>query len=121
MLGVACLTVLIIPSVTFGQSEGRCTVNGQEIPCPEAVQAIGKAAIGFGIFALVMGTVGIAATVFWIMMLVHAASKPIENKALWIVLMVITGIIGAIVYYFAVKRTFISPAATSVIPQVPHA
>jgi len=39
-------------------------------------------------------------------MLIHAVSKPIENKALWIIILVFTGVIGAIIYYFVVKRKF---------------
>jgi len=54
----------------------------------------------------VLFLVGIAAFIFWIVMLVHAASHPVENKAMWIILMVFTGVIGSLIYYFVVKRKF---------------
>lgn len=57
-------------------------------------------------FGLLIVAICIASVVFWIVMLVHAISKPIESKALWILILLLTGIIGAIVYYFAIKRDF---------------
>ena len=91
-------------------AQATCRVNGEEVPCGDVGRAIGGfLGLGIGIFIFI-AVVGIAATVFWIMMIVHAASHPIENKAIWIILMVLTGIIGAIVYYFVVKRKFSQPA-----------
>ena len=90
-------------------AQATCTVNGEEVPCEEVTKQIGGLlGFGIGIFIFIV-VVGIAATVFWIMMIVHAASHQIENKAIWIILMVLTGIIGAIVYYFMVKRKFSQP------------
>jgi predicted neutral ceramidase superfamily lipid hydrolase len=60
---------------------------------------------GIGAF-LVIIALGILATVFWIMMIVHAARHDVENKAMWVILMVFTGIVGALIYYFVVKRKF---------------
>lgn len=57
-------------------------------------------------FGLLIAGICVASLIFWIVMLVHAISKPIESKALWILIILLTGIIGAIVYYFAVKRDF---------------
>jgi len=39
-------------------------------------------------------------------MLVHAISKPIKSKALWILIILMFNALGALVYYFAVKREF---------------
>ncbi len=84
----------------------KCTVNGREVDCAElGNQVKGFLGWGIGIF-LVIAALGILATVFWIMMIVHAAQHNVENKAMWIVLMVLTGIVGALVYYFVVKRKF---------------
>jgi tetrahydromethanopterin S-methyltransferase subunit G len=57
-------------------------------------------------FGLLIAGICIAALVFWILMLIHAISKPIKSKALWILIILLFGILGAIVYYFAVKRDF---------------
>lgn len=110
----SALLALFALSNQLALAQATCTVNGEEVPCEGAIG--GFLGLGIGIF-IVMAVVGIAATVFWIMMIVHAASHPIQNKAIWIILMVLTGIIGALVYYFVVKRKFIQP----VIEQAPIA
>lgn len=49
----------------------------------------------------------ILCTIFWIVMLVDAARREYKNqddKILWILVIALTGIIGAGVYYFVVKR-----------------
>jgi len=85
---------------------GKCTVNGQEVDCAELGNKIkGFLGWGIGIFFVVVALV-IWATVFWIMMIVHAAKHDIEDKAMWVILMVFTGIVGALIYYFVVKRKF---------------
>ena len=84
----------------------KCTVNGQEVDCAELsnkIKGLGGWIIG-GFFVVV--AFGIWATVFWIMMIVHAAKHDIEDRAMWIILMVFTGIVGALIYYFVVKRKF---------------
>jgi membrane protein DedA with SNARE-associated domain len=64
----------------------------------------------FAIYFLIVGIcvlAGIAGTVIWILMLVDCAKRdfPKENdKLLWILIIVLAGAIGAIVYYFVVKR-----------------
>jgi hypothetical protein len=100
----ATLAGLMLPLATLAQS--ACKVNGKEIPC-EDVYKVAKPFIGLGIglFA-VFAIVGIFFTIFWIWMLIHAATKNIENKALWIILLIIFQGLAAIVYYFAVKRPF---------------
>src|SRR3990167_6666479 len=84
----------------------KCTVNGREVDCAELGNKV-KGFLGWGIGGfLVFFALGIWATVFWIMMIVHAAKYDVENKAMWIILMVFTGIVGALIYYFVVKRKF---------------
>lgn len=51
---------------------------------------------------------------FWIKMIIHAASKPIEHKTAWILVLVFLGWLGGIIYYFSVKRKFTE--ATPMIP-----
>ena len=91
-------------------ADGKCTVNGVEVDCDEAAENFGKgfgAFFGAGIaFVLIFFVVGILAFIFWIMMLVHAIKYPVDNKVLWIILMVIAGVLGSIIYYFAVKRHY---------------
>lgn len=87
-------------------AEGVCKVNGKDIPC-EDLYRTAKPFIGWGIGLLAFfALIGLLLTIFWIWMIVHAATKNIENKALWIIMLIIFGHLAAIVYYFAVKRPF---------------
>ena len=98
-------------------AQATCTVNGQEVPCEQA----GQAALGFlkyGIVGiLVFLVLWIWAFVFWIMMIVHAATHEAENKAMWIILMVFTSIVGALIYYFVVKRPMGKQGPTPAVPK----
>ncbi len=87
-------------------AQAKCTVNGREVPCEELGKQI-KGFLGGGlVFFLVVAAILIWAMVFWIMMIVHVARHEVQNKAVWIILMVLTGIVGALIYYFVVKRKF---------------
>ena len=49
----------------------------------------------------------ILAFVFWIFMLIDAAKRNFKadsDKIIWVLIIVFLGIIGAIVYYFVIKR-----------------
>lgn len=106
----AMLSSLVLGLVSVANqvalAAAKCTVNGQEVDCAELGNKI-KGFLGWGIggFFLV-AALGIWAMVFWIMMIVHAAKHDVESKAMWIILMVFTGIVGALIYYFSVKRKF---------------
>ena len=117
--------ILVVPGLTLAQEiggpgdlpvdagdfedlldSGTCTVNGVEVPCEELTNDI-KGFLGAGIAIVVVSLlVGLVAFIFWIMMLVHAIKYPIDSKPLWIILIIITGVLGAIIYYFAVKRGY---------------
>ena len=102
ILGLVAL--LAVPFLAFAQS--TCTLNGQEVPC-DSLPVKALFGLGIGLF-IVMFAVGIVALVFWIKMLIHAVKNPIEHKPLWIIILLLFGIIGAIIYYFAVKKSFIA-------------
>ena len=50
------------------------------------------------------GLIGLAATVFWVLMIIHAATHNIPNKLIWVLILIFTGIVGALIYYFIVAR-----------------
>jgi len=82
--------VLGLMSVTnqVALAAAKCTVNGQEVDCAELGNKIkGFLAWGIGGFLLIAALV-IWATVFWIM------------------------IVGALIYYFLVKRKFANSASS---------
>lgn len=60
--------------------------------------------VGVGILGIVFTIIVILLIAFWIWMLVHAIVHDIEDKPVWILVLWIMNIVGAIVYYFAVKR-----------------
>lgn len=92
------------PFIPLALADSGCTLNGEEIPCDELWNAA-QPFLALGIpLLLFMLALGLAGTVFWIMMIVHAATHDIKDKAMWIILMIFTGIIGALIYYFVVKR-----------------
>ena len=68
----------------------------------------------FGIFGIFFAVLWIAIVglmivglVFWILMLVDVAkrdfAKP-DEKTVWLLVVILAGIIGAIIYYFVVKK-----------------
>jgi len=66
-------------------------------------------ALGLGILAFIFSIIAIfiLAFIFWIFMIVDCAKRKFKNdsdKIVWILILVFLGIIGAIVYYFVVKR-----------------
>ena len=64
--------------------------------------------LGIFIFGMVLTFIGliIFLTILWILMIVDAAQRDFKNKderVIWILLLVFLGVLGAIIYYFAVK------------------
>lgn len=95
-----------------------CKVNGQVVPCEQVWNSF-KWLAGAGIgLVIVLFLVGILAFVFWLLMLIDAIKRDIEHKPVWILILLLTGIIGAIIYYFAVKRKtrMAPPPATPIAP-----
>jgi hypothetical protein len=60
---------------------------------------------GFGIFACFFWLLGLAATVFWIWMLVDVlvSNLPTNEKILWALVIIFTTIIGALIYFFVAR------------------
>ena len=51
-----------------------------------------------------MCLLGIALIAFWIWMLVDCIQRDFKDKVLWILIILLTQTLGAIIYYFVVKR-----------------
>jgi len=80
---------------------------------PSTIATTGEATAGFlfilifMIIWLVLLVLGILATIFWIFMIIDVAKRKFKNendRVLWILVVILAGIIGAIVYYFVVKK-----------------
>ena len=70
-------------------------------------------ATGFGIvfffifMVLAIIALSILAFIFWIFMIIDVAKRDFKkenDKILWILVIVLAGIIGALIYYFVIKK-----------------
>jgi uncharacterized membrane protein len=65
------------------------------------------AIFAFFLIPLFFIAIGIASLVFWIIMLIDVVKRDFrkeDDKILWVLVVVLAGVIGAIIYYFVVKR-----------------
>lgn len=89
----------------------------QLVPVAQATSSAGKVAVaGFAVvfiiimllFQVVIWGLAIASLVFWIFMLIDVVQR--ENwenendKTTWILVVVLAGAIGALIYYFSVRK-----------------
>lgn len=59
------------------------------------------------LFYFLIFAIAIASFIFWIIMLVDVIRREFpkeDEKIVWILIVVLTGIIGALIYYFMIKR-----------------
>jgi len=104
--------------ISIALAQATCTVNGQEVPCPEISGLF--AGLGIGIIIL-FAAVSLLSLVIWLVNLIHAIRYPVDSKAVWIIIMLIFGVLGAVIYYFAVKRPYDSGAKMVQPPTPPPA
>lgn len=103
---VSILISLLLSAGYFVSAKMECSLDGEEIPCDVMGEAA-KWIFGAGLIAVVISLIFfLAGTVLWISMIAHASSRPIENKKFWIAFIILFGAIGAVIYYFTVKRKF---------------
>jgi prolipoprotein diacylglyceryltransferase len=70
------------------------------------------AALFFGLFwiffCILYFVIVFGGAIFWVFMLVDAVQrenyKNKDDKTIWIIVLALTGLIGAAIYYFAIKR-----------------
>jgi len=73
--------------------------------------AAGALVGGFIIFFVFLWIVFIGAAIFafviWILMLVDVAKRQFKqenDKIMWLLIVILTGIVGALIYYFMIKK-----------------
>jgi hypothetical protein len=103
------LSLLIIAQTVAAQ----CTVNGEDVPC-EQLWA-GLASIGW-IFAII-GIIVVIGTAFWIWMFIDCIKRDFKDKTLWIILLLLTNSLGAIIYFFVVKNKK-APSQPALAPKI---
>ncbi len=101
----------VLGSTIFGGTSllasayANCTVNGKPVPCDQFFGKMSSFVFGFGsLFFLVFFILLIASFIFWIRMLIDSIKRDYDNKPVWILILLVTGLLGAIAYYFAVKK-----------------
>ena len=82
------------------------------------------------LFVLLFLGIGLTSTVFWIWMIIHCACGRFPNdteKIIWLIVIILLGIIGAIIYFFARKAAVdgfkdatICPGCKLVKPKTPQ-
>ena len=105
-----------VVAASYSSWSASCTVNGKVVDCVELwnqVKWVVKTGIGILLGLLFLWFIF---AIFWIVMLVHIFSNPIPNKLLWILVVAFLSPIGAIVYYFAIKRTYQNGGVTNQNP-----
>lgn len=98
ILPFASLFVFFSNVALFAAS--RCTVNGQEIPCDQFWDQFGWL---FVILYVVLGVVGLGMLLFWAWMLIDCVKRDFKDKPLWILIILLGQVIGAVVYLIVVK------------------
>jgi hypothetical protein len=116
-LSLLASSLYIGPFVSAALAKSQCVVNGKEVPCSELGKSLGIfVGMGIGVIAIIF-IIGILLTIFWILMLIDCVKREVEYKPVWILVLLLTGCIGAVVYYFAVKRR--AGKQSNTIPQTP--
>lgn len=101
---VSLVLIALVSLTNIAQAQSNCVVNGRQVPCDQVFDQAGRAlGWAFGAMAIFF-VVGVLAFIFWLWMLIHVAIHKIENQVVWVLIIVFTGIIGAIIYYFVVKK-----------------
>jgi uncharacterized metal-binding protein len=93
---------LLMLAATFAAAQSNGT---NAAPIAGAILAM----FGLGIAAflsviLIIVVLAVLATAFWIWMLIDCAQRESENRVAWILIIVFLHVLGALVYYFVVKR-----------------
>ncbi len=82
-------------------------VSAQNAPSPQAVAgAVTEIAAGMMLVVVLMFVIGILALIFWIFMLIDCVKRKFSNetdKVVWVLIIALLGIIGALVYYFVLR------------------
>jgi hypothetical protein len=110
-----------VPSAIAPTPAARPTVTAEATLTPSETRLLVGLAGGALVFALVAGLVALLLTAFWLWMIVDVIGRPMAGKPLWLAVVILAGWIGAIVYYFGVRRSAgASTAVTApVVPVVP--
>lgn len=109
---VSLLLFLLSSQLVLAQA--TCTVNGREVPCPNVSGWI-------LLIPVIMFGIGIVLFAFWLWMLIDAIMNQKEDKAMWVILIILLSVLGAIIYYFTQKRKRKTVPTAPTTPTTPQA
>lgn len=82
------------------------TTTTQQLSPEEAQKVLtGFLALGIPMF-LIAGVISLGSFIIWIVALVHAISNDIQNKALWIIGMIVIGPLISLIYLLTEKKSY---------------
>ncbi len=90
-----------------GVTTANCTVNGQSVPCDQALNAVGSVLGAFGWIFGVLALLAVVGGIFWLWMLIDCLKRDFKkdaDKILWALAIFFLNILGAILYFFIVKN-----------------
>lgn len=99
------VTSLLIPNAyVFAQSN-------------QAQVSLGRVGSNVALTVIPFFVLFIALTIFWVMMLIDCIRRDFKDKVVWVLLFLFFGYLGAILYYFLVKRKNITNSPTLQSPR----
>ncbi len=109
------LTVRVAAQPEPISTHATCKLNWQEVNCAQMAEAA-KSWLSIGLWGfLIFWVLFLLGGIFWLVMLIHAISNPIPNKAVWIIVIFFGSLFGAIIYYFVIKKRH----TVVLVPSVP--
>ena len=95
-------------------ANANCTINGEPADCGDTLRILGYIFVPLAIIGLVM-------FVFWIISLVHVIKNDVNNRTMWIILLILFGGFAGIAYFFAVRRPYNNNKGTANVAVPPSA
>ncbi len=90
-----------------GTATANCTVNGQSVPCDQALNAVGSLLGAFGWVFGVLALFAVLGGIFWLWMLIDCLKRDFKkdsDKILWALAIFFLSLLGAVLYFFIVKN-----------------
>lgn len=105
---IGLLSVFLLPFISSAQGYMMDAFGGNGRGWEFGCNDFGFGGLMLGTFLLIpiLGMIlAIAIFVFWVMMLVDAIKhSPEKTKMIWVVVIIFTQIVGALIYYFVEKK-----------------
>jgi RsiW-degrading membrane proteinase PrsW (M82 family) len=106
---IGMLSVFLLPAVSFAQNYGfrMMDYGNRGLGCNGLESSYSMVGFMSALFLLplIWILVVIALFVFWLLMLIDAIKhSPEKTKMIWVIVIIFTQIIGALVYYYVEKR-----------------